>query len=318
MRFMKDIHIKKGGNNLAMKFNKIVLVDNTGLRDWAVDKLQKYAFTKIERFNDCPKSETEIINRIGDAQAIFVSWNTEITGKIMQACPNLKYIGMCCSLYDESSANVDIRYARQNGIIVTGIRDYGDEGLIEFIIAELIRLLKGLGTKQWKSEPVELTNRKLGIIGMGTTGQMLVKRAHAFGMQVYYYNRSRKYEIEKTGVKYLSLEKLLNNCEIISTHLPKHTYLLDEQLFSIFGNGKILVNTSLGLTFDKNSFLNWINSKDNFAIFDGDGVGDYLDEFQQHSQIIAYQKVGGWTAEAVDRLSEKVVENFKGFLINLS
>jgi len=48
---------------------------------------------------------------------------------------------MCCSLYDEDSANVDIKIAKLNNIEVRGVRDYGDEGLIEFIISELIRLL---------------------------------------------------------------------------------------------------------------------------------------------------------------------------------
>ena len=48
-------------------------------------------------------------------------------------------------LYDEKSANVDIETARNLGIEVKGVRDYGDEGTVEFIFAELITLFKGLG-----------------------------------------------------------------------------------------------------------------------------------------------------------------------------
>lgn len=84
--------------------------------------------------------------------------------------PAIRYIGMCCSLYDERSANVDIPAARARGIEVRGVRDYGDEGVAEFTLSELIRLLKGLGPHQWQSEPIELQQRKLGIIGMGATG----------------------------------------------------------------------------------------------------------------------------------------------------
>jgi lactate dehydrogenase-like 2-hydroxyacid dehydrogenase len=60
---------------------------------------------------------------------------------------------MCCSLYDERSANVDVKAAGEQGITVHGIRDYGDEGLVEFIFAELTYLFKGLGRHQWKTEP---------------------------------------------------------------------------------------------------------------------------------------------------------------------
>lgn len=299
-----------------MGFNQIVLVDNTGLRSWAVAGLQKYSQEAIVVYEDYPDSDSALIQRIGQADCILVSWNTQISAKVMQECPQLKYVGMCCSLYDESSSNVAIQYAKNNAIEVRGVRDYGDEGLIEFILSELIRLIKGLGEQQWKDEAVELTHRKLGIIGMGTTGQMLADRAKAFGMEVNYYNRSRKPDIEHRGVNYMPLEELLASSEIISTHLPKNTHLLDTKRFDVLGNGKILINTSLGLTFEKSSFLNWINGKSNYAIFDGDGVGKHYEEFKQHPQIIVNQKVGGWTAEAIDRLSQKVVNNIVDYLEN--
>lgn len=62
----------------------------------------------------------------------------------MTGCPNLRYIGMCCSLYEEKSANVDIAAAREKGIVVTGVKDYGDEGVVEYVISELVRYLHGL------------------------------------------------------------------------------------------------------------------------------------------------------------------------------
>ena len=86
-----------------------------------------------------PKDDREIIERIGDSDAVFVSYNRTIGENILSACPNLQYIGMCCSLYSAASSNVDITYAEEHGIRVTGIRDYGDEGVAEYVIAELIR-----------------------------------------------------------------------------------------------------------------------------------------------------------------------------------
>lgn len=299
-----------------MKFNKIVCVDNTGLEKWALNKLGDLSFNNLEIHKDYPKGNQTIMNRIGDADCLLVSWNTPIEKEVIEYCPNLKYIGMCCSLYDESSANVNIEAAREKGIVVKGIRDYGDEGTIEFIISELIGLLKGLGKYQWKDEPVELIGKKLGIIGMGATGKMLAKRANAFNMDVYYYSRTRKPDIEKNGVKYLQLDELLGEAQILSTHLPRNTKILGEREFKLFGDNKILINTSLGPTFDITSFLTWVDRPGNYAIFDKSGMENHQKVFLNKSRIITSEKVAGWTREARSRLSEKVIENIIDFLNN--
>lgn len=54
-----------------------------------------------------PQDDREIIERIGDSDAVFVSYNRTIGENILSACPNLEYIGMCCSLYSAASSNVD-------------------------------------------------------------------------------------------------------------------------------------------------------------------------------------------------------------------
>ena len=63
-----------------------------------------------------------------------MSYRYPIGEAVLKECKNLKYIGMCCSLYSEESANVDIACARERGIRVLGIRDYGDRGVVEFVL----------------------------------------------------------------------------------------------------------------------------------------------------------------------------------------
>ena len=53
-------------------------------------------------------------------------------------------------MYSPESANVDIRYAEANGITVTGIRDYGDEGVVEYVVSEVVRLFHGFGVEAWE------------------------------------------------------------------------------------------------------------------------------------------------------------------------
>jgi lactate dehydrogenase-like 2-hydroxyacid dehydrogenase len=296
-----------------MKFNKIVSVDNTGLVNPVQEKLYELA-GEVLFYDDFPTNKADIISRINDADCVLVSWNTRIDREIIESCPNIKYIGMCCSLIDENSANVDIAAAREHGITVLGVRDYGDEGVIEFIISELIKLLHGYGEHQWKEDVQELTNQKLGIVGLGAVGGMLAERALSFGMQVYYYNRSRKKSLEEKGVKYLELKELLREVDILSTNLPRNTIVLYEEHFGLFGNDKILINTTLGPTFDVGAFTSWISNKSNYAIFDLVAMGDYYDEFKEISNISYSNKTAGWTAQAKERLSYKVIENMNTFL----
>ena len=267
-------------------------------------------YNSIQTF---PQTEQELISRIGDAECVLVSWNTPLSASILETAPNVRYIGMCCSLFDEASSNVHIPTARKKGITVKGIFHYGDEGMIEFIMSELINLLKGLGPQQWKEEPVELGQRKLGIIGLGTTGTMLMKRAQAFGMEILYYSRSQKPEMEEMGASYRTLPNVLAESEIISLHLPRNTQLLGKEEFDYMGDGKILVNTSLGLTFEKEAFLSWMGKSGNYSIFDGVGIGTHQQEFEKNPRILIHPLVSGWTLEAKNRLSQKVLDNIKSY-----
>ncbi|OEY72396.1 NAD(P)-dependent oxidoreductase [Salegentibacter salarius] len=298
---------------MGVKFNKIVCVDHTKLEDWAIEELQQYSEAEVEVFKDSPDSEKELLERIGEAEAIIVSWKTQIPRSVIEKCSHLKYIGMACSLYDDESANVAVDFASEKGISVKGIFDYGDPGVIEFIISELIQLLHGFGENQWRKMPVELTDKKIGIIGLGTTGQLLAEALLPLGADVYYFSRSRKKDFEAKGLQYLPLNELLKTSEIISLHLPKNTKLLEEQEFESLGSGKILINTSLGLAFEEKAFVNWIKAEGNFAIFDGDGGASLSENTKRLNRVISHEKSAGWSAETQRRLSEKVFENLKAY-----
>lgn len=298
-----------------MTFQKITIIDSCGLTTLVLEQIARLSKEPIIIYNDFPDSDTEILNRIADSDCALVSWHTKVNAEVIKAAPNLKYIGMCCSLYDESAANVDIAQARKQGIVVKGVRDYGDDGTLEFIFAELIYLMKGLGSRKWQAENRELRGKTMGIIGMGTLGTMVARTAEHFGMKVFYFNRSRKPELETEGFGFLPLNELLSICDVISTHLPKNSNVIGEAEFRSKKRNSILVNTSIGLTFDKDAFLSWISGDPtSFAIFDGPGVGESAEEFSKFPNIIISDRSSGFTLEAQSRLSEKVLVNMQGFL----
>jgi lactate dehydrogenase-like 2-hydroxyacid dehydrogenase len=298
-----------------IKFDKITIIDKCGLTDPILEKLTNYSTEPIKLYHDFPKTEEEIKKRIGDSDCILVSWQTIVSADIINASKSLKFIGMCCSLYDEQSANVDIVAARKLGIDVKGVKDYGDDGTIEFIFAELICLFKGLGKQKWRIEQVELKNKSIGIIGLGTVGLMVAKTAAHFGMQVYYFSRTRKQHLENEGLTYLPLEELLKTCDVVTTHLPKHTVVISAPEFKLKKRNSVLVSTSIGLNCDKDALINWLTEdKTSYAIFDSVGVGIYGDELRKFDNVILSDQSAGFTNEAKERLSEKVLNNLTQFL----
>jgi hypothetical protein len=298
-----------------MAFQKITIIDSCGLTDPVLEQITLLSKEPIVIYTDDPANDDEILKRIADSDCVLVSWRTKVTAEVITASPNLKYIGMCCSLYDEKAANVDIVQARSQNIAVKGVRDYGDDGTLEFIFAELIYLMKGLGNHRWQTENRELRGKTMGIIGMGTLGTMVARTARHFGMNVFYFNRSRKQELEAEGFGFLPLDDLVSTCDVISLHLPKNSIVLGEAEFRNKKPNSILVNTSIGLTFDKDAFIAWISGDPtSFAIFDGPGVGEHAAEFSKYPNIIISDRSSGFTLEAQSRLSEKVLANMKSFL----
>lgn len=293
------------------KFKKIVVVDETKMNTSALKELKNYA-DEVEVYHDEP-TEEEVKSRVEDAEAIIVSWRTEISEEIIDVAKDLKYIGMACSLYDDESANIAVNYAREKNIEVTGIFDYGDPGVIEFVISEVIQLLHGFCKHQWQEQPAELSGRKFGIIGLGTTGKKLVKVLEALNVEVFYFSRTRKLEFENDNIQYLELDELLKTCEIISIHLPKNTVILKEKEFNHFGDNKILVNTSLGLLFEEKSFKNWLKLSNNYAVFDADATTSLSKKIKNQQNIISSEKSAGWSKETQERLSAKVLENVRNF-----
>ena len=295
-------------------FKKLVAIEPVSLNLSAKQKLHDYA-KEVVLFDDIPSGDAEIIRRIDHADAVLLSYTSRIEKNILEACPDIRYIGMCCSLYSEESANVDIRTARAGNITVSGVRDYGDQGVIEYIASELIRYLHGFGDKQWQKLPVELTDLKVGIVGLGTSGRLIATGLQALGADLYYFSRTRKPEAEANNIQYLPLKELLNTVDIVCTCLNKNAVLFQEEQFEWFGHHKIMFNTSIGPSHDISALVKWLEHGDNEFFCDtAAALGDPTGKLLAHSHVNCVNRSSGLTRQAVDRLSEKVLKNIETFL----
>lgn len=291
-------------------FQKLVAIEPVSLIESAEKALSSFA-KEVIMFDNIPADDNEVARRIGDADAVLLSYTSRITQSALEKCPNVKYIGMCCSLYSPESANVDITYAESRGITVTGIRDYGDEGVVEYVISELVRCLHGFGQEPWDGMAREITGLKVGVIGLGKSGGMIADAMKFLGADVSYFSRTEKKEAKEKGYRFLPLNDLLAQNEVIFCCLNKNTVLLHESQFQSLGNKKILFNTGLSPAWDEAPFAKWIEGN-NLCFCDTVGAlgGNHL---LTHPNIRCIQVSTGRTRQAFDRLSEKVLANLSEY-----
>jgi len=298
-------------------FTKLVAIEPVSLVPSAEKELRNYAGEVIQ-YRDIPSGPDEIVSRIADADAVLLSYTSTLGRDVLERCPNVKYIGMCCSLYSPESANVDIRYAEQRGITVTGIRDYGDEGVVEYVVSELVRCLHGFGCNldgspagPWSGTPREITGLKAGIVGLGKSGGMIADALRFFGADISYFARSEKEEAREKGYRFLPLGELLSQSEVVFACLNKNTILLHEEEFRQLGNRKILFNTGLSPAWDEEPFTEWLEG-DNLCYCDTPGaLGG--DRFSRHPHVRCLNVSSGRTLQAFDRLSAKVLANLSEY-----
>lgn len=294
-----------------MKFKKLVAIEPVSLIPSAEKKLYELAETVV-MYDDIPTDDHEIAARVSDADAVLLSYTSRLEKAALELCPEVKYIGMCCSLYSPESANVDIRYAESRGITVTGIRDYGDEGVVEYVVSELVRLLHGFGQEAWDGMPREITGLKVGVVGLGKSGGMIADAMKFFGADISYFARSEKEWASAKGYRFLPLKELLKESEVVFCCLNKNTVLLHEEEFEALGDRKILFNTGLSPAWDEKPFLEWLE-KDNLCFCDTAGAlgGAHL---MEHPKVRCMNVSTGRTRQAFDRLSEKVLANIERYL----
>ena len=297
-------------------FEKIVVLEPILITAEGKEELKSYA-KEIIYYDTKPASEEEVIERIKSADCVLLSFTTKITKNTLEKCNNIKYIGMSCSFYGEQYSNLDMATAREKNITVKYLKDYGDEGVPEYIVSELIRLLHGLGEHQWRKRPYELTNVNIGIIGLGKIGTMVANALNYFGANVYYYSKTRKDSEEEKGIKYLPLEDLLKQCDIISTHLNRDVVLLKEKEFEKFGNGKIYINTTIGCCYEVSALKRWLDTGENYYICDKVSNLPQTQEIINHPRTIYTNKICGNSKQSDIRATNQTLNNIKEYLMML-
>lgn len=234
--------------------------------------------------------------------------------------------------YGTGYDRVDVAACTEHGVVVTNTPDANTVAVAEYTLALMLAVARrvvehhiGLLAGNWEGLPgMEISGRRLGLIGLGRIGVEVARRARALGMQVGYYDVVRKdpADEEALGVQYLPLERLLSWVDILSLHAPYQPGappLLGEQEIQRLRPGAIVINTARGELIDEEALLKALH---------GNRLQAAVDVFRQEPlppdhplrqapNLILSPHVAARTREATERMAESAVQSVLDVLAGL-
>ncbi|OEF96609.1 D-2-hydroxyacid dehydrogenase [Desulfuribacillus alkaliarsenatis] len=256
---------------------KIVVLDgytlNPGDLSWGgFEKLGE--LTVHDRISYNPADTEKIVDQAKDAEAILTN-KTPITKEMLNLLPNLKYIGVLATGYNV----IDIEAAKDRGIVVSNIPGYGTDAVAQMVFALLLEVCNHVGAHGeavrngewtnhkdwcfWHHPLIELANKTLGLIGYGSIGQATAKIAQAFGMNVVVHTRTPKPELENERLKFVGLDELFAQSDVISLHCPlteNNKGMINKSSIAKMKDGVIIINTARGPLINEANLAEALNS----------------------------------------------------------
>ena len=191
-------------------------------------------------------AQEDVIDAIGTAEVALFTSKVKITKEIMDACPNLKFIGVTATGYD----NIDIAAAKERGIAVCNVPAYSTESVAQHTFALILEVADNVGLytrlvheHKWENSVdftfiekpiIQLSGRSLGIVGYGSIGKRVAEIAKAFGMTVNVYSQDPEAAVKS---------------DILTLHCPAtpdNKGFVNKDFISRMKDGAILINTARG------------------------------------------------------------------------
>ena len=283
------------------------------------------------RTEDTPMTRAQLVEAMSQADVLVPTVTDNIDARLLgQAGERLKLIANFGAGVD----HIDVATARQRGILVSNtpgvLTDDTADMTMALIMAVVRRIPEGLSIMQkgeWQGwSPTALlggriAGRRLGILGMGSIGQAVARRASAFGMQVHYHNRRRlRSETEQAleATYWESLDQMVARMDVISINCPSTPstfHLMNARRLKLMKPEAVIVNTSRGEVIDETALTRMLRA--------GEIAGAGLDVYEQGTTInpqlreqpnvVLLPHMGSATLEGRIETGEKVLLNIKTF-----
>lgn len=306
---------------------KIVILDGKTLGNIELDKLKEIG--EVTYYDTTSKDEVR--ERVKEANIILTN-KVVLTKENLSEAKNLEFIAEVATGFN----NIDINYAKENGIGVANVAGYSTSAVVQHTFASALALLDEVfyydnyvksgeyaksGLFTCLDKPYyEIEGKTWGIIGLGNIGSRVAKIAEAFGANVIYYSTSGKNsssEFEK-----VSFDELLSKSDIISIHAPLNNNTLglinyealcnmkESAILINVGRGPIVVEKDLARAIDEEKIRGAA-----LDVFETEpmAIDNPVLSIKNKDRIIMSPHIAWASVEARERLFSEVVENIKAF-----
>lgn len=218
-------------------------------------------------------SPSELLERAKGAEVLLTN-KTILSATDINSLPTLRYIGVLATGYNI----IDIKAANRHGIVVTNIPAYSTGSVAQMVFAHLLNIAlqvqhhaeavrQGRWTCSkdfcfWDAPLIELSGKKIGIIGLGNIGYQTARIALGFGMQVEAWTSKSSLQLPPEIHKANSLDQLFTECDVISLHCPltnETRNIVNAQRLALMKSTAILINTARGALVDEQALANALN-----------------------------------------------------------
>jgi lactate dehydrogenase-like 2-hydroxyacid dehydrogenase len=284
------------------------------------------------RFNkeDAVYNSKQIIDLAAGADAIIPCHTEKLTAEVIQQLPDS--IRAICS-FSVGYDHIDLDAAKARDIIVTNTPEVLSDATAEIAMLCLLgaarRAYEGereIRTETWADWSatyqlgIQITGKRLGILGAGRVGQIMAKRARGFDMEIHYYNRNRlPAELEAGAIYHESVEALLPHCDFLSIHCPatpETHHLINAERIALLPDGAIVVNTARGAVIDDNALIDALRSGKLFAagldVFNNEPNID--PRYKELPNTFLLPHIGSATRETRDAMGFRALDNLDAIL----
>lgn len=218
--------------------------------------------------------EDEVIRRLDGAEIAVVN-KAPVTRRVLDSCPNLKLITVTATGYNV----VDIACAKEKGIPVCNVPNYGGYSVSQFAIALMLEACLHIGHHDrtvhegrwqnsqdwcyWDYPLIELAGKTYGLLGCGRIGIHTAEAAKGLGMHVIAYNRSQSQTAKDLGVEFVELDELFARSDVLGLQMPLmpfNTGIINKENIAKMKDGVIIINNSRGQMVVEQDLADALNS----------------------------------------------------------
>ncbi|MFH0748801.1 MAG: 2-hydroxyacid dehydrogenase [Candidatus Bathyarchaeota archaeon] len=296
-----------------------------GLDELFLQKLSHHLPRNCRLIIPSSMEEEEPLHLVGDIDIVV---SMKVSGNLIKSAPKLKMIQSTGSGVD----GIDIDVATEREVIVCSTTGLNAIPAAEHVTALMLALAKNitkydrmLRNKVWLRMPSSLLNKKtLGVVGLGSIGRMVVKRAKPFGMKVIAIKRRPSEELRlKLGIDFLGgrddLTKILRESDFIVLSLPltpETRKLIGERELRMMKKTAYLVNVSRGEVVDEEALIKILKEE----VIAGAGLDIFYNEpINSDNPLLRLENVvftphvagGAYIEQIVDARAQFIVQNIK-------